>query len=86
MTQIAKVFMNGRSQAVRLPQDFRFEEDEVYVRRDPETGDVILSRRPDSWNDFFALDKTTDVPEDFMTEADRNQPESSNDPFSDNEN
>lgn len=82
MTQIAKIFMNGRSQAVRLPQDFRFDESEVYVRRDPETGDVILSRRPDSWADFFALDKTTDVPADFMTETDRNQPESSDDPFS----
>jgi len=82
MTQIAKIFMNGRSQAVRLPQDFRFDESEVYIRRDPETGDVILSRRPDSWVDFFALDKTTDVPADFMTEADRDQPESSGDPFS----
>jgi len=82
MTQVAKIFMNGRSQAVRLPKDFRFDESEVYVRRDPETGDVILSRRPDSWDDFFALDKTTDVPADFMTEADRNQLESSDDPFS----
>ena len=82
MTQIAKVFMNGRSQAVRLPQEFRFDESEVYIRHDPETGDVILSRRPASWDDFFALDKTTDVPADFMTEADRNQPESSDDPFS----
>jgi len=51
----AKLFPNGRSQAVRLPSQFRFEGDEVYIRRDPETGDVILSRAPNSWDDFFAL-------------------------------
>ena len=34
----AKLFRNGRSQAVRLPVDFRFEGSEVYVRRDPATG------------------------------------------------
>jgi antitoxin VapB len=39
----AKLFKNGRSQAVRLPAEFRFEGDEVQIRRDPETGDVILS-------------------------------------------
>lgn len=83
MNKIAKVFMSGRSQAVRLPQEFRFDEDEVYIRRDPDTGDVILSRRPDSWAGFFALDETTDVPADFMTESDRDQPELSADPFSD---
>jgi antitoxin VapB len=43
--QTAKLFKNGRSQAVRLPAEFRFEGDEVYIRRDPETGDVILSPR-----------------------------------------
>lgn len=49
----AKIFMNGRSQAVRLPAAFRFDTKEVYVRRDPETGDVILSKRPADWEDFF---------------------------------
>lgn len=40
----AKLFMHGRSQAVRLPKEFRFEGDEVYVRR---MGDeVVLSSRP----------------------------------------
>jgi antitoxin VapB len=62
----AKLFRNGRSQAVRLPVDFRFEGAEVYVRRDPATGDVILSRRPDSWQDFFDLVDTLDVPREFM--------------------
>ena len=77
----AKVFTTGRSQAVRLPFEYRFEEKEVYIRRDEVTGDVVLSRRPDSWDGFFALDTTTDVPPDFMSEADRNQGEHVRDPF-----
>lgn len=68
MPKTAKLFQNGRSQAVRLPADFRFEGSEVYVRRDPETGDVILSRRPESWKDYFELMKSIEVPDDFMAE------------------
>ena len=67
MSQTAKLFRNGRSQAVRLPADFRFTGSEVYVRRDPATGDVILSRRPDSWQEFFDLTRTLDIPEDFLS-------------------
>ena len=67
MPQIAKLFRNGRSQAVRLPAGFRFSGTEVYVRRDPASGDVILSRRPDSWQDFFDLVDSIDVPKDFMS-------------------
>lgn len=81
--QTAKIFATGRSQAVRLPLEFRFEEKEVYIRRDLLTGDVILSRRPDSWDGLFALDATTEVPDDFMTEADRNQGLHNRDPFAD---
>lgn len=81
MEKTAKVFTTGRSQAVRLPLEYRFEEKEVYIRRDEVTGDVVLSRRPDSWDGFFALDATTDVPQDFMSEADRNQGEQVRDPF-----
>jgi antitoxin VapB len=68
MAQTAKLFMNGRSQAVRLPAEFRFVEDEVYIRRDPNTGDVVLSRRPGGWEDFFELVKTLDVPQDFLVD------------------
>ncbi len=66
MSHTAKLFRNSRSQAVRLPADFRFTGSELYVRRDPATGDVILSRRPDSWQDFFDLTRTIDIPEDFL--------------------
>lgn len=52
---IARLFMNGRSQAVRLPAEFRFDGDAVAIRRDPVTGEVILSAIPASWGDFFAL-------------------------------
>jgi antitoxin VapB len=66
MPRTAKLFQNGRSQAVRLPAEYRFEGSEVYVRRDPTTGDVILSRRPESWSEFFDLVKTVDVPQEFL--------------------
>ncbi len=68
MPRSAKLFRNGRSQAVRLPAEFRFEGSEVYIRRDPTTGDIILSRRPESWQDFFELMKTVDVPDDFLAD------------------
>jgi antitoxin VapB len=68
MPRTAKLFLNGRSQAVRLPADYRFHGSQVYVRRDPATGDVILSRRPESWQDFFELMKTIEVPEDFLAD------------------
>ena len=80
MTATAKLFTTGRSQAVRLPRGYRFEGTEVFIRRDPATGDVVLSRRPESWEDFFALDPT-EVPADFMTEADRNQGKQDRDPL-----
>lgn len=83
MTKTAKIFTTGRSQAVRLPLEYRFDVKEVYIRRDAVTGDVILSHRPDSWDGFFALDATTDMPADFMSEADRNQGEHARDPFED---
>jgi antitoxin VapB len=39
----AKLFRNGRSQAVRLPAAFRFEGTEVEIHRDPESGVVVLT-------------------------------------------
>jgi antitoxin VapB len=68
MTRTAKLFRNGRSQAVRLPADFRFEGKEVFIRQDPATGNVILSRRPDSWESFFALTEQAGIPEDFLSD------------------
>ncbi|MEF3365261.1 type II toxin-antitoxin system VapB family antitoxin [Methylocystis sp. 9N] len=74
MSAKAKLFMNGRSQAVRLPAEFRFEGDEVDIRRDEKTGDVILSKRPSGWDDFFALVEKADVPADFLKDRDLSPP------------
>jgi len=74
-TRIAKLFKNGASQAVRLPAEFRFEGNEVYVSRDEKTNDVILSPRPGAkvWEEFFEFMKTVDVPEDFMKDRPMNR-------------
>ena len=65
--QTAKLFKNGRSQAVRLPVEFRFEGDEVLIRRDPDTGDVILSPRNRKFSEWLMLrDKLiAEAPEEF---------------------
>lgn len=68
MPRTAKLFRNGRSQAVRLPSEYRFEGSEVYVRRDPATGDVILSRRPETWKDLFSLMDSISLPKNFLAE------------------
>ncbi len=71
MSQVAKLFTNGRSQAVRLPAAYRFDTKEVFIRQDQETGDVILSRKPATWDDFFAALKDVQVPLDFLSEKER---------------
>jgi antitoxin VapB len=42
----ARVFMSGRSQAVRIPAEYRFASSEVFIRRDPRSGEISLSERP----------------------------------------
>jgi antitoxin VapB len=65
----AKVFMSGRSQAVRIPAEFRFSSSEV----DPRNGDLILSQAPASLEEIFAALDAVGVPEDFLSPADRVQ-------------
>ena len=79
----AKLFNNGGSQAVRLPVEFRFEGTEVDIRRDPVTGDVVLSARPfASWGEYIAWAEQQDWPEDFL--KDRMQPQDDfRNPFAD---
>lgn len=69
----AKVFMNGRSQAVRIPAEFRFSSKEVYIRRDARNGDLILSQNPRSLAEIFGALDELGVPDDFLTPADRAQ-------------
>ncbi len=84
-TRTAKLFKNGSSQAVRLPAEFRFEGDQVYVTRDEATGDVVLSSRPGSktWGDFFELVRAVDVPADFMSDRPMNVPPQASGVFDD---
>jgi antitoxin VapB len=74
-TNIAKLFRNGASQAVRLPAEFRFEGSEVFISRDEETGDVVLSTRPGAkaWGEFFRLLRSADDAPEFMSDRPMNQ-------------
>ena len=48
----AKVFMNNRSQAVRLPKEFQFSTQEVFIRK--KGNEVVLSPRPFDWTSYLA--------------------------------
>jgi antitoxin VapB len=67
----ARVFMSGRSQAVRIPAEYRFTAKEVFIRRDPQSGDVILSQAPGTWDEVFSALDSAGFPDDFL--ADRQQ-------------
>ena len=45
-TEKARIFRNGRSQAVRIPLHYRFTQSEVFIQRDPNTGVISLSEKP----------------------------------------
>jgi len=65
----AKIFANGRSQAVRLPKDFRFDDEEVFIKKIGTL--VVLIPKDDAWSLLEeSLDQFTD---DFM--PDRHQPD-----------
>jgi antitoxin VapB len=64
----AKVFRNGRSQAIRLPKEFRVETSEVYLKRTPE-GFLVMARDP--WEIFF--EGVEELSDDFMAGV-RKQP------------
>ena len=81
MDRVAKLFKNGRSKAVRLPAIYGFDTDEVFIRQDAETGGVILSRKPASWDGFFAALKGINVPVDFLDQETRHQGIQDRDPF-----
>ena len=71
MNHIAKIFMNGRSQAVRLPKEFRFDWDEVFVRR--QGNDVVISPTQNTWDDFFDQKPAFDYA--FMVDRDDSEPQ-----------
>jgi antitoxin VapB len=61
----AKLFMNNRSQAVRLPKEFQFNAREVFIRR--EGDEVILSARPKDWSAYLASGPVAS--DDFMQDV-----------------
>ncbi len=65
----AKIFINGRSQAIRLPKAYRFEGKEVYIKK-TESGVLLISKDNSAWNVWEKNLNKYDKP--FMT--DRNQP------------
>jgi antitoxin VapB len=62
MQRTAKIFMNNRSQAVRLPKEFQFSTAEVFIRRQGD--EVILSARPKDWSVYLASSPVAS--EEFM--------------------
>jgi antitoxin VapB len=68
--QVAKLFRNGRSQAVRLPREFRFEGSCVRIRRVPE-GVLLEPLIADTGQWFGELDRLNSEP--FLPQG-RNQP------------
>lgn len=83
MEKAAKIFKNGRNQAVRLPVQFEFDTDLVYIRQE-ENGDLIISKhqsRQDNWEQLFGMLEATHFPDNFLDAADRNQNVSTRDPF-----
>jgi len=72
MTATAKVFETGRSQAVRLPKEFRFNTSEVFIRKDGNS--VVLTPKPDiTWEAFFL--ETEPCPEFILERDDNTEPE-----------
>ena len=65
MQRTAKIFMNNRSQAVRLPKEFQFNTREVFIWK--EGNDVILSPRPLDWSSYLAEGPVAS--ENFMQEV-----------------
>lgn len=83
MERKAKVIKKGRNQAVLLPDEFAFETESVYIRRDEE-GNVVLSAEPvqeKSWDEFFRLLENITVPDSFLSPEERNQSITKRDPL-----
>ncbi len=69
--KVAKIFMNGRSQAVRLPKEFRFDTDEVYISRQGQN--IIISEKRPNWDEFF--DSKPAFDDDFLKDRLDTQPQ-----------
>ncbi|WP_005567794.1 antitoxin [Aggregatibacter actinomycetemcomitans] len=69
MERTAKLFRNGRNQAVRLPVEFEFDAEQVYIRKE-QNGDIVLSltsSREASWQRLFKLLPKIKNCDDFLS-------------------
>ena len=67
MQRTAKIFMNNRSQAVRIPKEFQFSVSEVYIRKQGD--DLILSPRPKDWSALLSSD--AEASSEFMKNVEK---------------
>ncbi len=70
-SQIAKIFMNGRSQAIRLPKEFRFDTDEVFITRQGQN--IIITAKKPTWDEFF--DCKSVFTDDYLNVRDDTHPQ-----------
>lgn len=72
----ARVFMNGRSQAVRIPAKFRFKTSEVYIRHNEATGEITLSEKPPrmTLEEIYAAFDAANAIEEWVLERDLTPP------------
>jgi antitoxin VapB len=75
--ETAKLFANGRSQAVRLPKEYAFSGDEVYIKK--VDGVVLLIPKADPWKPF--LDSLSKFTDDFMADGRDQGPQQEREPL-----
>jgi antitoxin VapB len=87
LRQTAQIFTSRHSQIVHLPEGVHLRGSEVLVRQDPETGDVILSEKPQTWDGFFAARDAAiaagEIPDDFIDLEARKREVHDREPFAD---
>ncbi len=85
LSQRAQIYTGRDGQIVLLPSGIRFSGTEVLVRQDPDTGDVILSEKPQTWDDFLAVRDAAiaagEIPDDFIDLEARKREVPDRDPF-----
>lgn len=64
--RLIKLSIEGQSQVINIPVEYRFDTDLAYIFQDPFSCDIIISRQPNSWDVFFNLIEQLDMPKDFM--------------------
>jgi len=83
MERKAKLFKKGRNQAVLLPDEFAFDTESVWIRRDAQ-GNVVLkamSEKEKHRENFFRMLENTAVPDSFLSPEERNQSITKRDPL-----